>query len=211
MSSSAPNTYFKFSIMDILGSSLDRENECFVCQVKSDGELNSIFYKNVRVKGTVTECLENGFTIDDGSGVIKCVYQDDSHVVEPPAIGNFVDVIGSVVPQIPLYISALNFIVKFDPLEEVRHMLEQASTHRDYFKFQFLTDDSFLTSEPDVPNSLNQSFQTIKDFFVSNQGRGIKREEIIEICGNTEIAESAINKLQEDYFIYEDGGLFYKL
>ena len=208
-SSSVPMTHFKLSISDILTSSCDPENNYFSCKVQNNGEISNLNYLKVRIAGLCIDHIPNGFKMDDGSGIIKLMFSSFYGDVEPPQIGDYVEVLGQCMAQVPPFIKIECFSVKNDPMEEVRHLLEQAAFHKDYFKFQFLGDDSYLSAQTSQTNETAKLANQVLEFI--KKQNGTKYEEIVEFCHGEENSKQVINYLMDNTLIYENENLLYSI
>ncbi|EAX98290.1 OB-fold nucleic acid binding domain containing protein [Trichomonas vaginalis G3] len=193
-----------------MSSTADRDSGCFTCQVQINNEVNYLNYQNVRISGLVVESVDLGFKIDDGTGLIKVIYSNDEEY-DLPKIGDYVEVLGYVVNQTPYFIKMKCVSIKSDPMFEVRHMLEMASIHKDFFKFQFLTDDTLLASQQSQSTEISKLSQTVFEFIKSKNGNPTTNDEIVELCGNQETATLVIDALLTDTLIYQDGQNYYQI
>ena len=204
-----PQTHYKLSISDILNSTCDADNNFFTCKVQSKDEISNINYQNVRIAGLCIDHTVGGFKLDDGSGIIKLMFATMDSNTEPPNIGDYVEVLGQCMAQVPPFIKIECFSVKNDPMEEVKHLLEQAALHKDYFKFQFLGDDSYLSAQTSQTNEITKLANQALDFMKNRNGT--KDEEIIEFCHGEDNYRQVINYLTNNTLIYENDGLWYSI
>ena len=211
---SCSKTHYKFSICDILGSSIDRESGHLCCQVRSNDEVSKIIYQNVRIAGLVIEKKDTtplSYFVDDGSGIIKVIYDGkDSDESELPKVSEYIEFLGEVIPESPPFIRVECFSVKSDPMEEVRHILEQAAIHKDFFSFQFLADDSLISSQPSEMSGIEKLAESTLEFIQKNPN-GVKFDDIAEFCQSSDTAKEVIDSLMKETLIYEDDSLFYSV
>lgn len=196
--------YYKLCVSDVLNSTIVPGSGCFSCQVRINGEVHFLNYQNVRISGLVVELTDLGFKVDDGTGIIKVIFTNEDEY-EVPKIGDYIEVLGHVTNQTPYSLKMKCSSIKTDPMFEVRHMLEMATIHKDFFKFQFLTDDTISTPQTSQSTEISNLTQKVVEYMKAKNGAPSTIEELTELCGNHETTTTVLNALQEEPLIYQDG------
>lgn len=209
-SSHISKIHYKLAISDILNSSVDLITNAFSCKIRKNGEMSSIEYQNVRIAGLVIEKSDKYFKIDDGTGIIKVVLKNPDDFILPK-VGDYAEVLGSVINQKPYSIEMKCVSVKADPMFEVRHLLELAVMHKDFNEFQYLTDDSLITSTQSQTTEISKLSEKVLVYIKGKNGSATTIDELIDICGTTEIANVVLEALQQEPLIYQDGQNYFAI
>ena len=194
------DVYAKFAISDIFQSSYDDKTKKFELKLKIKGNDVMYCYHNVRLYGVVTDLINGGFQLDDGTGTIKVLFDTD-YVVGSPEIGDFIMLVGKPMYDLPVYILSKFHTVKKDPMEEVRFMLEQCHVHTNY---DFVYGNLF--EDPQYKDGMNiKMVDTVLDYFRANPDKCIDISEINAFTNNESVSEKILQHLRSECLIYKEG------
>ncbi|OHT07820.1 OB-fold nucleic acid binding domain containing protein [Tritrichomonas foetus] len=210
---STTNAYIKISIRDVFNCEVSDDGETFFCTLFSENRSRPTIFKNVRLSGMVTQKNECSFAIDDGTGVIVIIVPDESNI-EIPKISDYVEVFGELKGKLERSITALCCCLRNEPMEEIRHLLEQAAIHRDYLQYRKLSQQvTFLSSEASIPNQNDNYTKKIVALLESaDPDTGVSFEEIKRECDNDEYAaRNVIESMANNSYLYESNNFYFPL
>ena len=210
---SVSRVHLKLCIRDVFSSECSDDGQTFFCSLFNEPGERPKIYKNVRLRGLVTQKNDVSFALDDGTGSI-CVVLPKDNLSESPNIGDYVEVFGQLSGKIERMVSALCWQVKIDPNEEIRHLLEQAAIHRDYLQFRKLSQQTFLSSEATANNEQYEQYtQKIQSLLSKcDPDKGVAYDDINNECeNNEELAKNVINYMINNYLIYEVNNYYFPM
>jgi len=206
MISNSTSTYLKLSIVDLFLAELDTNNDILVCKLHSSSGVCSLLVQKVRLSGVVTELTSNCIFLDDGSGVIKLEYEE---LQEKLSIGDFICVLGVVKNGNPLSVKVHCYSIKRDPMEEVKHMLEQSVLHRDIMKYYNFNDETYLSSQPVMSDLDSVSMSVYEALKTRDQNVGLPFSEVYTMAGGEEQGNQAIVALEMNSMAYRDNNTLF--
>lgn len=197
------DVYAKFAITDIFQSKYDEKTNKFELKLKVKGNDVIYCYHNVRLYGVVTELINGGFQLDDGTGSIKVLFDSD-YILGSPEIGDFVMIIGKPVHDFPVYILSKFHNVKKDPMEEVRFILEQCLIHTNYdFVYENLFNDPYCKDGMSI-----KMINAVLDYFRANPDKYIDIDEINTLTKSESMSEKILRHLRSERAIYIEEGKY---
>lgn len=200
-------SYLKLTVSDIFSAAAAVQDEAyFSLESVCDDEDRPLAFANVRFSGLVIQAHGSAFHVDDGTGVIRV----DSGSDGAPAVGDYVEVLGRLQGNVNRSVSAMCCVVKNDPMEEVKYLLEQAAIHRSRVLWKNANQERFLSSDTSVTTGFDRLSDQVTEL-ITGRPDGVRYEEVKEICGNDEITKRIISVLENTGIIYSSKDLYYPL
>ncbi|KAH0785679.1 OB-fold nucleic acid binding domain containing protein [Histomonas meleagridis] len=206
------NSHLKLTIRDIFSASTAERDEAYFCKQNLNDENNRpIIFINARISGLVIKNNETSFLIDDGTGVI-CVEVPTDSLLSIPKVGDYIEVLGKISGDVERMIILKCYSTKNDPMEEVKHLLEQAAIHRNNIQFRNESQERFLSSDASISTGFDKISDQVTNLILScDQPQGVSYEQIKQICGTDEIAKRVISLLENTGIMYSSKGSYYPL
>ena len=202
--------HLKLTVLDIFRATMASDGAAYISKFAVSADNQPVLFKNCRVSGLVTSILnDTTFALDDGTGLIPVVAKEAGQV---PAVGCYVEVLGTIAGNISKSIELLSVRERTDPMEEVRRMLEQAAIHRDNLKFRQSVSETFLSSDHSGVSQFEKLAEAVNEMIsAADPDKGVSIEEIVKVCGDEEIAKKVVHDLQNQALIYQNGSNFFGL
>jgi hypothetical protein len=205
--------HLKLTVRDVFYSQVADESAAYICHFYSTGDNRPILFKNCRLAGLVVDVpADEAFTLDDGTGAI--IVNIPTHVsLSHPSIGDYVEVLGQIIGNTTRSITLLCYNLRNDPMEEVRHLLEQAAIHRDMLRFRKALREPFLSSQSSAATGFDRLSDAVLELLAAaDPAEGVSLDQILAICdGDRDIAQRLISSLQNDGIVWQNGDSYFAL
>jgi hypothetical protein len=207
--------HLKLTVRDVFHAQTGDENNSYICKFYNTAEDRPILFRNCRLSGICVEHMsDSAYVLDDGTGMIQVTIPPDCPA-SPPNIGDYVEVLGRIQGNIGRYISLLCSNVRNDPMEEVRHLLEQAAIHRDMLRFEKSSQERYLSSDPAATTGFERLSDVVLDILSKcDSGTGITHDQISAVCeGDSDVTQRLIQHLNSQGYVWssDDGKTFFPL
>lgn len=209
---SVSRAHLKLCVKDLYAADEVQANEAYMTAIITDEDQRPAVFKNVRISGIVIESAQDHFYIDDGTGIIQVTIPEGCQF-PAPSLSCYIEVLGKLNGTNQRTISLFCYNDRSDPMEEVRHMLEIAAFHRNYFRYRQSLDDNYLSSDAPVNNAFDMLTKRVLQMITdADPSEGVSMTEIQEICDSDEsVAQRVVQNLQNNCYIYESNNSYFLL